>query len=293
MSVTKRGHSGRPSPAGFTLIELLVVIAIIAILAAILFPVFAQARQKARQSSMQSNLKQIGLACIMYAQDYDETNVTGATYASDPAYNTPNNWTLGWADRVAPYMKSVEVLRSVADEGQDGWDGFGPWVSVTANSLCGGVPGRDDNTTSGVIGAGLAWSINSGQTSGATVANISRPAETIMLSEKHSDDMVKAGLDWLGNRTRFQPSSMQMWTTNNGSAWCAWLGCEIPNGANTTSNKFPTAGNGGVSAKWQGLTNFVFADGHVKAMKPQQTNPQVGANDTEKLRTNMWVADRP
>jgi prepilin-type N-terminal cleavage/methylation domain-containing protein/prepilin-type processing-associated H-X9-DG protein len=59
----------------FTLIELLVVIAIIAILAAILFPVFAQARAKARQASNISNLKQIGLAVLMYAQDYDETMV--------------------------------------------------------------------------------------------------------------------------------------------------------------------------------------------------------------------------
>ncbi len=57
---------------GFTLIELLVVIAIIAILAAILFPVFAKAREKARQASCTSNVKQISLAVLMYAQDYDE-----------------------------------------------------------------------------------------------------------------------------------------------------------------------------------------------------------------------------
>jgi prepilin-type N-terminal cleavage/methylation domain-containing protein len=60
---------------GFTLIEFLVVIAIIAILAAILFPVFAQARATARKAACTSNLKQIGLAFALYAQDYDETLV--------------------------------------------------------------------------------------------------------------------------------------------------------------------------------------------------------------------------
>ncbi len=63
------------APRGFTLIELLVVIAIIALLAAILFPVFASAREKGRQAACQSNLRQIGVAIRMYAQDADETYV--------------------------------------------------------------------------------------------------------------------------------------------------------------------------------------------------------------------------
>src|SRR4051812_42055906 len=57
----------------FTLIELLVVIAIIAILAAILFPVFAQAKEAAKKATCVAQIKQISLANIMYATDYDDT----------------------------------------------------------------------------------------------------------------------------------------------------------------------------------------------------------------------------
>lgn len=59
------------SRRGFTLIELLVVVAIVAILAAILFPVFARAREMARKTSCASNLRQLGMATLMYVQDHD------------------------------------------------------------------------------------------------------------------------------------------------------------------------------------------------------------------------------
>ncbi len=104
---------------GFTLIELLVVIAIITILASILFPVFAKAREKARQASCQSNLVQLAMALLMYAEDHDERLPINGPQVSAPY---TGRW---WSGRVYSYVKNDQVYLCPSR---------GSWLSYSINS---------------------------------------------------------------------------------------------------------------------------------------------------------------
>jgi prepilin-type N-terminal cleavage/methylation domain-containing protein/prepilin-type processing-associated H-X9-DG protein len=177
----------------FTLIELLVVIAIIAILAAILFPVFAQAREAARKASCTSNMKQLGLAFMMYSQDYDEMFVTNSwdTPPLPPGTDVEPWWpanqqtAMHWPWRIQPYLKNRQVLVCPSDPNpRNGWScyGGGCWgipspVSYAPNLMILGYGGLQN---SGCFGIAPDWAEAFPPRSQASIPS---PASTYLVAD--------------------------------------------------------------------------------------------------------------
>ncbi|RYG49230.1 prepilin-type N-terminal cleavage/methylation domain-containing protein [bacterium] len=281
----------------FTLIELLVVIAIIAILAAILFPVFAQAKNAAKKTQALSNVKQSGLANIMYQGDNDDVFSFGCGNTWWGA--TDGNWVFN----TQPYIKSYGLLLEPNDpKSMATWDAWmkdgSAWaketflpISFAANGLQ-----RDDwdgstNAIRGVMGLAQSWLRNPS----ANTSNITKPAETIMLGSRYDGQrmygmgMFFTGVNWWdsaanggGNGGLIPDGGLEQ-----ANSWdVARNGTEYKSQNGVVYNK--NNHDGGVSASYSGTAVFVFTDGHAKGMKPVATNPD-GKN---RPKDNMWDAYR-
>ena len=156
--------------SAFTLIELLVVIAIIAILAAILFPVFARARENARKTSCISNLKQIGTAALMYAQDYDEKHVPTSVGYGTPIYRTWWGRPLG----IAPNFTGIDLNDGLLQ----------PYMKNAQINKCPSWETEDATEEGGRTGNSFGYAFNSRYLfRGVSLSAINRPAETLMMAD--------------------------------------------------------------------------------------------------------------
>jgi prepilin-type N-terminal cleavage/methylation domain-containing protein/prepilin-type processing-associated H-X9-DG protein len=111
-----------PLPRAFTLVELMTVLAIIALLAALLVPGLAKARSKVRTVSCVANLKQWGLATMLYASDHDDYLPPDGT--PNPGASATN---LGWYIQLPrqiglpPYHEMTWRTNPAARPGRSPW----------------------------------------------------------------------------------------------------------------------------------------------------------------------------
>ena len=242
----------------FTLIELLVVIAIIAILAAILFPVFAQAKAAAKKAASLSNVKQLALAHLMYAGDYDDTFVANG----EPRPDNNWGWQMTWMFHIQPYMKNYQILRDPSDShAVESWSG--PMYSFWANGVYMGqcTPSWGGWNMRGIVQTNRSWVNNYNAPRGAT--EVTYPAETILLCTR----MKPAPGSWMQTlHGAFSPWGGVM-TQSDGVD----MGVALPGQKNGPWSAPVPGYNGTIADIYAGKSNFTFADGHAATLDPGKT----------------------
>lgn len=233
-----------PNDKGFTLIELLVVVSIIALLAAILFPVFSRARENARRASCQSNLKQINLGLMQYAQDCDDTL---PHFTFDATFNDA-------LVRLWPYTKNEQILRCPSDPTSDppsDISSFYIWSKMYSSFIVCSYRTTRDHDVPSTAPNGAYWGVISYY--GVNFADIPAPAETIAAGEgRGSNDEGGADRTPVIQRLSAEPTRFYSEDATEG----------------VTRRHFEGA-------------NYLFADGHVKWFKRGKgIGDQTGANAT-------------
>jgi prepilin-type processing-associated H-X9-DG protein/prepilin-type N-terminal cleavage/methylation domain-containing protein len=199
---------GSSAVMAFTLVELLIVIAIIAILAAMLLPVLSKAKSKAKQTACMNNLRQIGLANIMYVGDFKQY----------PGDYSANSGIYVWPERLLSLMGNNRAAFYCPSAAPDSaWDTNinktlgamnDPYAVTPASrfSLAYNDWGLD-------IGhhpqLGLGGDVDGGFNQGpVTEIMIASPSDMIMLGDSRA---LEAGHTWEAN---LDPTQSDQWPSN-------------------------------------------------------------------------------
>ena len=223
------GAASQKSRKLFTLIELLVVIAIIAILAGLLMPALSQARERGKAADCLSNIKQLGVANILYSDFNNGFFIYGANWAT-------NEFWCG---------KGTNGFNNIKPEG-----GLNRYMSNNSKlRRCGSaVYYPDAYTNTGTGGYGYSTSISTYRTnpdwtySPAKAVQIEKPGSTIMFADHSSigqDNRFEEQLDLYPPRY-LEVDEIQPWGTPS-----------------------PT-----MHFRHNGRTNVLWVDGHANANSP-------------------------
>jgi len=260
-------------------------------LAAILFPVFAQAKAAAKGAASLSNTKQIGLAVIMYSNDYDDTYPHEVIWGGNDAYwwyGFPGSEFSPWTWECMPYTKNADIFEDPLTTPNAAQAGVPLYVTYayaaefaynfTALSPWKAGPGPNGEST---------------YLSNMTQTQLAKPADTVMATSS-SNGAEEAGNYWWGvggPQTEWSLSS-PVCSYNTNSDYCAiswghndwwadlWLKDNVAAGAFT----------GNVSIRRANQAVTLLCDGHAKALAIGQlaagTNWNPNIDNSQMMVTN-------